>query len=611
MVRAGKDRGGAHAQQLSPKKLGFDQRRLAEQRFSLFVIVALVSTFGYVIYSHLLEGAPPVVISWSTFLGFCVTAIVHYRFRNYRLASHIYLWSAAWAISTASLYTGQALSESLWLLPIVPAAGAYLLGSRAAITSSLLCVLCVIGVHASELFVTLPELVPDRNLDFLVLRILSLGMFTAFGLWTTRTSNEQLKALTAKAQELEIERERAQVANEAKSLFLANMSHEIRTPLNGMLGMTRHLYENSKSSEDKDKLETVLVSQESLLTLLNDILDFSKIEAGKFALEYRSFDLHTLIQEVLTLFGPQAAAKDVALAPLAPLAIGGRAAQVLGDDKRIRQVLCNLVGNAVKFSERGTITVDYELAAESERSSSCPGTMTIRVRDEGIGISPEKLHRLFTKFEQVHDTTALGAGGTGLGLAISKELVEAMDGSLEVQSKVGEGSVFTLEIPTTIDVQRLPNPSEGTHVADVIALPRREIRGADPSLVLLVDDNVINRKVASLTLEKLGCEVHQASDGQEAVDRCEQQKYELIFMDLRMPRLNGIDATRAIRNDQAGVNRNTPIVALTANAYQEDRVQCREAGMQEHLSKPFKREDLEAVLDEFVWSAKAQKSRVA
>lgn len=582
-----------------------EQHKLLEKRFSVFVCIALLCTASYVIYSHIIESPLAVFVTWSTFAGFCASGLALYLFKNYKIASHLYLWSAAWAICTASLYTGQEYSESLWLLPIVPASGAYLLGTRAAIVSSFLCAFCLLAVHVSALFVRLPETVPDENFGIFFLRLTALGMFTVFGVWTTRTSNAQLDALKAKAQELVVERERAEVANEAKSLFLANMSHEIRTPLNGMLGMTRHLYQLAKSPEEKDNLETILVSQESLLTLLNDILDFSKIEAGEFALECVTYNLDTTIFDVARLFATQAASKGVKIEPVSPEGPN----LVQGDSKRVRQILCNLVGNAVKFSDKGTITIEWATELESSEGNELRGTIHIQVKDEGIGIPRRMQTRLFRKFEQVHDTTTLDVGGTGLGLAICKGLIEAMGGELSVQSAPGRGSVFSIEIPTTFQPKQ-ESLSENTVPAPLRCYnPQWQRQGA--TRILLVDDNAINRKVATLGLEQLGCEVIEAVDGQEAVELCQVQAFELIFMDLRMPRLNGTEATRAIRRDPNGCNRETPIVALTANAYQEDRVQCEAAGMQEHLSKPFHNKDLEAILGKYVWSTQLKKSQAA
>lgn len=581
------------------------QHKLLKQRFSVFIWVALASTVGYVIYSHALDSAPSVFVTWSTFAGFCAASLALYRFKNYKLASHLYLWSAAWAICTASLYTGQAFSESLWLLPIVPVTGAYLLGTRTAIVSSVLSAFCLLAVHVSAVFVEIPETVPDENLGFLSLRLMALGMFTVFGVWTTRTSDAQLNALKAKAQELMVERERAEVANEAKSLFLANMSHEIRTPLNGMLGMTRHLHQNAKNPEEKDNLETILVSQESLLTLLNDILDFSKIEAGGFALECADFDLDAAICEVARLFATQATNKGVKIEPVN----SGGPSLVQGDSKRVRQVLCNLVGNAVKFSDKGTITIEWATQIESSLGDEQRGSIRIQVKDEGIGIPRRMQTRLFRKFEQVHDTTTLDVGGTGLGLAICKGLIEAMGGELSVQSTVGRGSVFSFEIPTKFQPKQALRSDKSFAVPPRCSKPQAQRQ--EPTRILLVDDNAINRKVATLGLNQLGCQVTEAVDGQEALERCKLHRFELIFMDLRMPRLNGADATRAIRRDPNGCNRETPIIALTANAYQEDRVRCEAAGMQEHLSKPFRNEDLEAILRKYVWSPTLDKDQAA
>lgn len=505
--------------------------------------------------------------------------------------------SASYAIFTAATYTGQAFSESLWLIPIVPAAASYLIGRKSAIYWSIWCALGIVAIHLSAFYVELDVIVPDRNIDFMVLRILALAMFTSFALWTTWTSDNQVLALEVQTELLKAERERAEVATQAKSSFLANMSHEIRTPMNGMIGMTRHLIERTKSVEDRRDLETVLNSQESLLSLLNDIFDFSKIEAGKMALEKVDFDLDPLLRDIVSLFTPKADSNGLEFVYL-PLSENLR---LHSDPKRLRQVLCNLVGNAIKFSQHGTIRL--EVACMVSDDSECERRIAIRVVDQGIGMSAHKLERLFVKFEQLHDTGTLDPGGTGLGLAISKELVEAMGGELKVQSVQGEGSIFTVELPIAVATQTRACSQRRLELVvnndDEEALAGLEL--------LLVDDNAINRRVACLSLKKFGCTIHEAQDGQDALEKCRELAFDLVFMDLRMPRLDGIAACKAIRADENGLNRLTPIVALTANAYAEDRERCTQAGMQGHLAKPFRSEDLKRVLLEFALPYRADR----
>lgn len=569
-------------------------------RLAFFIKIGIASSFGFTIYAMVLGQVSSVVLTLTSCIAFCISAFCLSRLKNYGLACGVYLAASAYAICTASIYTGQAYSESLWLLPIVPSAAAYLLGRKAAIQAAILCALGVAAVHVSQVFVTFPELVKNSNLDSFVLRLTGLGMFTAFGLWTTSTSDRQLSALSAKTRQLEIERANAQAANEAKSSFLENMSHEIRTPMNGMIGMTRHLQDRICDPEDRADLETVINSQQSLLALLNDILDFSEIEAGHLELDAAEFDLLACIRDVVFLFRPRAIAKGVELQGperTEPLFIHG-------DEKRLRRVLCNLVGNAIKFSDDGCVQIDLQTQYGVGVSSAYRDMVRLFVMDQGIGMAQDQVARLFNKFEQLHDTVALDTRGTGLGLAIAKELLEAMKGSISAKSVLGEGSTFIIELPTR--VRSRAKGERSTFGAYSGSAPKLDDRGAPrtPARVLVVDDNAINRRVASLALKKLGCEVEQAVDGQEAVEVCRSEGFDLIFMDLRMPKLNGIGATLAIRSGTDGVNQKTPIVALTANAYEEDRRRCREVGMQDHLAKPFRNEDLERVLQQFVRTPK-------
>lgn len=420
-------------------------------------------------------------------------------------------------------------------------------------------------------------------------------MITMFALWTTSTSEQQLEVFRAKNQEIDIQMHRAKVASEAKTTFLANMSHEIRTPMNGMIGMTRHLYDKTTNEQDKEDLRTVLDSQESMLALLNDILDFSKIEAGKLAIELKDFDLLASIRNVVQMFGPKASSHGLSLSLSGHL----DTSHMLGDDKRIRQVLCNLIGNAIKFSQGGEVSVDVSAQSKVRSNPHMPDLIVIRVKDQGIGISQDKIDKLFRQFEQVHDTTTVDVGGTGLGLAITKELVDAMGGTLRVESTVGVGSTFSFELPTKFSKIGQQDIDLGHQQR---ALELRRIQEKAPK-VLVVDDKAINRKVASLALKKLGCRVQEAQDGQEAVTICQSQPFDLIFMDLRMPVLNGLDATTKIREDGQSPNQDTPIVALTANAYEEDRRRCKEVGMQAHLAKPFKNEDLQRAIQGYVFGS--------
>ena len=483
---------------------------------------------------------------------------VGYGFRRAIYFNHVvlvaYLWYAWWVWAYRP-------AETFWIDRLTIAATMYLLGIYLAFT----------GLVSERL----------RN-----------RVHHAVHAARTLVASLELKthALETQAHELEEAKRRAEQANVAKAQFLATISHEIRTPMNGVIGATELLLESPLSAGQRRLADTAHQSATALLALIDDVLDLSRIEASKLTIQSSIFDLRALVVEAVELMATTARDKPVtltsAIAPELP-------ARLEGDPMRLRQVLVNLLHNAVKFTERGRIVLDVSVLAAYADAV----TLRFEVRDTGIGIAPDQFDSVFDAFTQVDASSTRRHRGSGLGLAIVKELAELMGGRVGVDSRIDEGSTFWLELRLKTAVA----------AADEVVPARAEAMGdtVPSARILLAEDDAVNQMVVAGMLERMGCVVDVVDDGAAARDAAAHERYDLIFMDCHMPGMDGFEATRRIRDDIASPGARTPIIALTADALAGDRERCIESGMDDYMTKPVRAGQLAAAVQRWAGGSHA------
>jgi signal transduction histidine kinase/ActR/RegA family two-component response regulator len=544
----------------------FLRHRIGAKWLAWILLAALYlgATIGYFIYGFVGNSAP-------LYMGLCIVAAAFYGRRGGIIAI---LASALTMSIVAALAISGPLAISFDMAAFVGSPFSWIAAIATFVATGIL-VLTQAGLMNRKLQDLLGEQqvrMRDMATAEAEIRRLNADLELRVAARTTELEAANRSLMAAKLQ--------AEAANVAKSAFLANMSHEIRTPMNGILGMAHLLRRGGVTPQQADRLEKIDTAAQHLLGIIDNVLDISKIEAGKFALEDNRVAIDAVLNNVAAILAERARAKGIGL-----LIEAGTIPPLLGDAARLQQALLNYVANAIKFTERGTVTLRVRLLEQSDDTA----LIRFEVQDTGIGIAPEALPKLFGAFEQADNSTTRKYGGTGLGLAITRRLAELMGGDAGCESVPGTGSTFWFTARLKVGSRSAAYPP--TETVDAEAALRKRHAGRR---ILVVDDESLNREIALIQIEGADMVADQAEDGAQAIAMAGSTAYAAILMDMQMPNVDGLAATRQIR--QLAGYQSIPIIALTANAFAEDKARCIESGMNSVLVKPLHPDVLAATL---------------
>lgn len=566
------------------------EKVLISQRLEFLYKVSIPVLVYYISSAWREDLEVALVINTVGFLILSASGVLYYLCARRRFASWLYLLALCFVLGANGLVDGQIHSSALWLISLVPLVAAHLMGARAAIVMTFVGIVIVFIHWAGTLYWPWPREYPFNPFEITFLHCFGIVIAAGIGMAAQRTANGQINRIQGQAESLRKAQKTLEEAQQAKSIFLANMSHEIRTPMNGILGMAQYLRLKDHNQDTSEAIETVHHCGTQLLSILNDVLDLSKIEAGKFELCQEEFRLSTVISDLKHSLTPNAKkcpmAIEISRPPIDPL--------LIGDPRRLLLVAQKLIDNAIRFSGGSLVTADWHLKQMASPDGTPAYTLGLMVRDDGQGIANSQQL-------EVDETTALWneelreeAKGAGLSLILVSHFVELMGGEITLDSQEGVGTTVSISAP-------IP----GVH-ADVV-IPRYRRTTGDKEIearILVVDDNVINRKIVARQLSLAGHEVVEAQDGQRALEFVQAECFDLVLMDLQMPVMDGLEATRKIRQG-AAVDPDVPIIALTASSYGDHQRASQEAGMNGFLVKPIEKRSLERVLRRFLKRNKA------